>query len=382
VSTLQERLREVAEEHQRQQDAAASAKVARQEAAESRRSVLRMRHVAQEYLETAAALRAATRPHVHHDVRCSATEQGFTLEIGGRTALQANLESDVWHVTIWNRLATIVQHTYESDSTLLGARDELLEPLAATHLEAFASGKEQPADDRERGTSSFNFTASPWSRDRSVLGALRSAAPRQVKLVIYVIAFGTGLVLGTLLVRHAPHAPTLSREVRQEVFRPAVAPIFPGVPPHRSDRRARSTSPAPVSRPPALRATRSVSIPAHPARIPQSSRLVAQAGPKTAISEGARSSLFVIAPSDAPAGMGASLQAAGQTPRFHVQVGVFNARKDAQALIQQLKSLGYTVSLGEDDVYRVWVGGYFDRETAERLAANLRNAGFDAVLEP
>jgi len=30
----------------------------------------------------------------------------------------------------------------------------------------------------------------------------------------------------------------------------------------------------------------------------------------------------------------------------------------------------------------VWVGGYLDRATAERLVTYLRSSGFDAILSP
>jgi ATP-dependent DNA ligase len=56
---------------------------------------------------------------------------------------------------------------------------------------------------------------------------------------------------------------------------------------------------------------------------------------------------------------------------------------EAQALVQRLQSLGYAAtSSDKSDAYRVWVGGYFDREMAERLAASLRKAGFVVVLVP
>jgi cell division septation protein DedD len=80
--------------------------------------------------------------------------------------------------------------------------------------------------------------------------------------------------------------------------------------------------------------------------------------------------------------VGATQQAAGQSSRFRVEVGVFDTRDAARALVRRLESLGYAAALAEDDVYRVRVGGYLDRDTAERLAINLRKAGFDPVLEP
>jgi cell division septation protein DedD len=93
----------------------------------------------------------------------------------------------------------------------------------------------------------------------------------------------------------------------------------------------------------------------------------------------AQPSSYVVTPAaDTPA----TPQPAQQSLRFHVQVGIFNTQEDAQALVQRLQSLGYIATAAAGDVYRVWVGGYLDRETAERLAANLRKAGFDAALVP
>jgi cell division septation protein DedD len=68
--------------------------------------------------------------------------------------------------------------------------------------------------------------------------------------------------------------------------------------------------------------------------------------------------------------------------RFHVQVGSFENRGGAMSLVQQLRDRGYAVTLVEGPPYRVWVGGYLDRATAERLAANLQAAGFEVTLTP
>lgn len=68
--------------------------------------------------------------------------------------------------------------------------------------------------------------------------------------------------------------------------------------------------------------------------------------------------------------------------RFHVQAGSFDEPQNAQALAVRLRSLGYAVSVTAGPPYRVWIGGYFDKTTAERLADNLRNAGFDVTLAP
>ncbi len=71
--------------------------------------------------------------------------------------------------------------------------------------------------------------------------------------------------------------------------------------------------------------------------------------------------------------------------RVHVQAGAFNIRENAEELVQQLRASGYTVTLvesGEGPRYRVRVGGDLDRAAAERVAATLRAAGFEAVLTP
>ncbi len=68
--------------------------------------------------------------------------------------------------------------------------------------------------------------------------------------------------------------------------------------------------------------------------------------------------------------------------RFHIQAGSFGNRDGAVSLVQQLRDRGYAVTLVEGPPFRVWVGGYLDRATAERLAANLQAAGFDATLTP
>jgi phage replication-related protein YjqB (UPF0714/DUF867 family) len=63
-------------------------------------------------------------------------------------------------------------------------------------------------------------------------------------------------------------------------------------------------------------------------------------------------------------------------------VGVFDSSEGADALAKRLHGLGYAATTAEHDGYRVWVGGYYERDTAESLAANLRKAGFDAKLVP
>jgi len=68
--------------------------------------------------------------------------------------------------------------------------------------------------------------------------------------------------------------------------------------------------------------------------------------------------------------------------RFHVQVGAFDDRGNAGAMVDRLRARGYAVTLVEGPPYRVWVGGYLDRSTAERLSAHLKAAGFEVTLSP
>jgi len=75
-------------------------------------------------------------------------------------------------------------------------------------------------------------------------------------------------------------------------------------------------------------------------------------------------------------------QSAAEGPRFHVQAGNFSTAEGAQAFVKRLQTLGYIATAPDGDGHRVWVGGYFDHDTAERLAATLRKAGFDATLVP
>jgi cell division septation protein DedD len=69
-------------------------------------------------------------------------------------------------------------------------------------------------------------------------------------------------------------------------------------------------------------------------------------------------------------------------PEFHVQAGAFKQREYADTLIRQLRANGYSVTLVEEPLLRVWVGPAMSRPAAERVAANLRSSGFEAFLIP
>jgi cell division protein FtsN len=63
-------------------------------------------------------------------------------------------------------------------------------------------------------------------------------------------------------------------------------------------------------------------------------------------------------------------------------VGSFDVRQDADALAQQLEQHGYSTSVTKGAPYRVWVGGYLDRATANQLVSALRQIGVAATTVP
>lgn len=110
--------------------------------------------------------------------------------------------------------------------------------------------------------------------------------------------------------------------------------------------------------------------------------------PSPAPAAGAGNTQPIPAPSPSPTGTPfvtgptAAPPIPGPPSRFHVQVGSFGDRDSAASLVRQLRDRGYAVTLVEGPPYRIWVGGYLDQTTAERLAANLQAAGFEASLTP
>lgn len=66
--------------------------------------------------------------------------------------------------------------------------------------------------------------------------------------------------------------------------------------------------------------------------------------------------------------------------RYHVQAGSLPDRAAAEELARRLRALGYAVRILGTHPFLVWVGGYLDEPTAGRLLSNLREQGFDAVL--
>ncbi len=65
-----------------------------------------------------------------------------------------------------------------------------------------------------------------------------------------------------------------------------------------------------------------------------------------------------------------------------MQAGVFDSAQEADALARRLQKDGYSTTISKDAPYRVWVGGYLDRPTAEQLIRNLQQVGFTATMVP
>jgi cell division septation protein DedD len=252
---------------------------------------------------------------------------------------------------------------------------------------------------------------------------------RFVKWWYYGLVFAVGLVIASVLTRHIPPATpprqyvaaetslrgATSRPVnslpaprpfvaRRDAFesgatqysinRHAVASPSPG-------RAQRSPVPAQASRPSTASDAKRPGTPAQAVSVRNASGTAAPreyptpgpsagpdpaenpAEPTTAAPDDAPPTSFYLVPAAGTAApSGDSQQTVWQTPRFHVQVAVFDKPEDAEALVQRLRALGYVATVAQHDGYQVWVGGYFDRETAESLAANLRKAGFNVTLVP
>jgi hypothetical protein len=368
VSGLDERLRDLTRRHNRNTES--SSTVGGQKGAIS--PLGRIRRAAEEYLEAAVDRRTATRPQAHHGIRCRATEEGFTLDCGDSRLLTAILEADAWHVTIWNASGTMAEHVYESDDGLLGARNALLQLLEA--------GSQRSGAGRQQIGNEIKTPRSQLVTDRLKARVKATLTTRRAGLSLYIIAFGIGLAFSVLLAQHARLFADHG-EVRRPTARSLVGRISqpPRNPFHHPGQVALQR-----------RASGSVSLRASPSTTtlphrPLSSRTldrVVRPAPKISVSVEPPFSLFVVPAADDSPDQRDSSQTAEGDIRFHVQAGMFSSHEDAEVLVQRLRSLGYAVSLHEGAPYRVFVGGYFDRPTAGRLAENLRKAGFAAVLEP
>ena len=182
---------------------------------------------------------------------------------------------------------------------------------------------------------------------------------------IFAIAIGAGYLMG------------------QTSFRPSLPPpglTMPSVP---------SPGTAAPSGPDSQNSSAPAATPASPADQPGGGESPSTVpAPSPAPAAGTGDSQHTPVPSPSPTGTllvtgpSAAPPIPGPPSRFHVQAGSFGDRDGAESLVRQLRDHGYAVTLVEGPPYRVWVGGYLDRATAERLAANLQAAGFDASLTP
>jgi SPOR domain len=69
--------------------------------------------------------------------------------------------------------------------------------------------------------------------------------------------------------------------------------------------------------------------------------------------------------------------------RYHVQIGAFISRQDAEGQAGRAQALGYAVTVVEQDtLYHVRVGGFLDQAAARELARNLTRDGFTVLLTP
>lgn len=86
----------------------------------------------------------------------------------------------------------------------------------------------------------------------------------------------------------------------------------------------------------------------------------------------------VLAPA-APTAPAAEATPAG--PLNRVQVGAFARRENAEALVAELRTAGFTPYIVlQDGIYKVRVGAFRDRALADRLAERLRALGYDVTI--
>jgi len=201
-------------------------------------------------------------------------------------------------------------------------------------------------------------------------------------LMLFLAAglFGGSIAAGFLLAKGAfRHVPGAAATGSPDASRSAVAPPAPAVrgggvtagPVTRTTPAAGTATPPPASPAPGAQAAAgasSIGVPAEPA---------AQPGAATPMPAPSAPSAVPTAPAPRPS------QTVPVVPgRFHVQVAGFPELQNAQALALRLRARGYAVTVTDGPPYRVWVGGYLDRATAERLATYLRQSGLSPTLVP
>ena len=112
------------------------------------------------------------------------------------------------------------------------------------------------------------------------------------------------------------------------------------------------------------------------------------AGASTRSPSTLRASTMPPASMDPPAGdPSATSQATAEaatspSPRVHVQAGAFNQRAHAEELVSRLLAHGFKATVVQGRPNRVWIVGALERPAAQRIVAELRAAGFEALLVP
>jgi cell division septation protein DedD len=199
-------------------------------------------------------------------------------------------------------------------------------------------------------------------------------------LVLFLAAglFGGSTAAGFLLAKGAfRHVPGAAATGSPDASRSAVAPPAPAVrgggvtagPVTRTPPTGGAATPPPASPAPGVQTAAGASSIGGPAEPAAATPMPAPSAP----------SPVPTAPAPAPR----PSQTVPVLPgRFHVQVAGFPELQNAQALALRLRARGYAVTVTDGPPYRVWVGGYLDRATAERLATYLRQSGLSPTLVP
>jgi len=214
------------------------------------RRARRVRRAAEAYRQGTAARISATQTPIHHALQYSTTRQGFALEVGRWPALQADLISDTWHVTLRNRLRSVFRFTFDSDNALLEAKNDLLEPLVANALKALEDGSERPADEHERGNRTVRKAAAQAPRATTPAPrAARRPARRPVMLAAYAIAFAMGFVFGPRLLLKSDGRPPMVSSHGHAVTQRVAAPKSHALPHARSVSHPQASVTSPQPRP-------------------------------------------------------------------------------------------------------------------------------------
>lgn len=213
---------------------------------------------------------------------------------------------------------------------------------------------------------------------------------------LFLAALLAGFVIGKMAFRSSLSSPAATRPGGAMSTSPATPQGASPTPPDAADteqvplggsqgassgQHVAPVSPGPVSPtmlpgvlPPAPLPPPAPSGPAAPSAAPSPSPAVPGGPPPTQVPPP-----YAVTPATGAGGNSAF----SPTPnRFHVQVGAFDDRQNAEALRLRFRSMGYAVTVTDGPPFRVWVGAYLDRSTAQRLVEHLRAAGFEAVLSP